>query len=51
MCDFLSNVFNKYIACILCIDIERNDDDDVYYSNYAKRNNLEDDYVIIEKIN
>jgi hypothetical protein len=50
MCDFLSNVFNKYIMCISCIDIE-NDDDNVYHPNYIKRNNIEDDYVVIEKIN
>lgn len=50
MCDFLSNVFNKYIMCILCIDIE-NEDDNSYHPNYVKRNNLEEDYVVIEKIN
>ena len=51
MCDFLANMFNKYISCILCIDIEKNKNEDDYYNQYIKRNNIEDDYVIIEKIN
>jgi hypothetical protein len=50
MCDNLTNVFNKYIMCIFCINIE-NDDDNNYHPNYIKRNSIEDDYVIIEKIN
>ena len=49
MCDFLADMFNKYISCILCIDIEKNEDD--YNNHYIKKNNIEDDYVVIEKIN
>lgn len=50
MCDFLSNIFYKYINCILCIDIEKDIEEGVYH-NYTKRNIIEEDYVIIEKIN
>jgi hypothetical protein len=51
MCDFLANIFNKYISCILCIDIEKNINEEDYNSIYSKKNSIEDDYVFIEKNN